>query len=158
MVDDGTGTYKVTENYLKTFASTNLQQFIDDYENNHAVRMLRGYAGEASYSEPGRDRIYAGSPNGVKSADQLSSRFAQFSETLRQQLVKFSDGFVTLQRGLNNVDLTLKDGEDSASDISKGSFDAATAPALGRLGGTAPGGTGSAPSGTGSASSGGATA
>ncbi|MFE9612479.1 hypothetical protein [Streptomyces sp. NPDC006012] len=140
MGDEGTGTYKVTEDYLRSFASTQLQQFIEEYQGNHAVQTLRGYAGETAYSEPGRDRIYAGSAGGVHSAYVLSDKFAQFSASLAQQLGRFKDGFVTFQRGLNDVDLTLKDGEDSAADISKGSFDAATAQALGQFGGTAPGG------------------
>ncbi|MES9508830.1 hypothetical protein ABWJ92_20815 [Streptomyces sp. NPDC000609] len=139
----GTGTYKVTEGYLQGLADQHINAFLEDLKTNHAVQMLRGFAGDTTAGGATFDRIYAGSGKGVTSAALLQDRFAQFSSQLKTQLDNFNVGMTKLYFDLGKVDLALKGGEDSASDISKTAFDTVTKDALSQFGGSAPGGSGS---------------
>jgi len=116
-VAQGAGNFKVTDTYLKDFASHQIQNFLDDAAHNPAMTTLLEFAsGVGGGQTPGNyDKILDGNGNALPSAGQLQSAFKTLAGSLRTQVQGLTDTMSKTQRDLVMVDYYLKNGEDKAS-------------------------------------------
>jgi hypothetical protein len=111
------GTYKVTDTYLKDFATHEIQNFLDDAAKNPAMTALFEFANSVGGgAAPGNyDKILAGNGASFPPSQQLQTAFKTLVTQLRTQIQGLQDTMTKTQVDLQQVDYVLQNAEDSAS-------------------------------------------
>lgn len=112
----GTGTYKITDTYLKDFANQKIQAFLDEATKNPALLSLIEF-GNGSGGNPSAgnyDKILDGNGNALPSGATLQNAFKAFAASLEKQIQGLTDTMGKTQRDLLLVDYVLGNGDHNA--------------------------------------------
>ncbi len=119
MSDHHKGTLKITDTYLKDFATQKLQPFIDDLRTDPHRVELDGYAGTSTLGNDANwnyTQLLPGNAKGnLQSIGQLQASFKTFAAALSQKFGDISTAARTLQYDLKAVDLVITKDADKAN-------------------------------------------
>ncbi|MEV7781585.1 hypothetical protein [Kitasatospora sp. NPDC088351] len=107
------GDVKITDGYLSTFATDNLQRFIKDINESVPVQQLRGYATGSTPILVGNDSA------NFKSPGTLAAALKAYTGSVNSLLTTVVDQLNTLITDLQLADLRLNNAMDETLDYAQ---------------------------------------
>jgi hypothetical protein len=118
--DDGSGgggdTLKITDQYLKDFANTQIKSFLDSARSDPSLKAVENFGGPLSDgSGEGGQGVYSKLLGGsLDSAKTLQAQFQSLCSTLDGMVKQLESQMGQAQLDLQVVDSTLNNAEDEA--------------------------------------------
>lgn len=118
MADNDGGTLKITDTYLKDFATQKLQPFLEDLKSDPHRTELDSYTQSGALGHDvgwNYNQLLTGNSKGnFAAAARLQSDFKTFATALSQRFTDIETAAQTLIEDLKMVDVVLTKGEDAA--------------------------------------------